>query len=63
MAWTAGWAVVACAATAVAAPSSASVPSGWVWWVHTDPSHQRSSPGTWYGSGYQPEGGKSMWKG
>ena len=62
---TAAWTAVAC--TAASPPLDAiplpGVTSGCVWWVHVDPSHQRSRPGVPYGSGYQPEGGKSMGQG
>ena len=44
-------------------PPPPAVTSGWVCWVQTDPSHQRSKLGVPYGSGYQPEGGKSMSQG
>ena len=63
-------AVGACAAPAVASGGAvapiapdAGAPSSWVYCVQADPSHQRSKPGTPYGSGYQPEGGKSMSQG
>jgi len=49
-----------CAAAADPPPSASVAASAWVWWVQVDPSHQRSSPGTPNGSGYQPEGGNSM---
>ena len=45
------------------APLAPAVTSGWVCWVQPDPSHQRSKLGVPYGSGYQPEGGKSMGQG
>ena len=78
VAWTAvAWTAVACAVaactavacTAVAgsgpppAPLAPAVTSGWVCWVQPAPSHQRSKLGVPYGSGYQPEGGKSMGQG
>ena len=46
-------------------PLPASLPPtpGCVWWVQVDPSHQRSRSDAPYGSGYQPEGGKSMRQG
>ena len=45
---------------AASPPPPPAVTSGWVCWVQPVPSHQRSKLGVPYGSGYQPEGGKSM---
>ena len=61
--------VVACTAVDAGSPPlppgplAPAVTSGWVCWVQPDPSHQRSKLGVPYGSGYQPEGGKSMGQG
>ena len=66
--WTTVFASTVFASTVVAAgspplPPAPAVTSGWVCWVQPDPSHQRSKRGVPYGSGYQPEGGKSMGQG